>query len=236
LSRNERTRVLLAWGVHALTASGSVIGAGALVASARGDFSTAALLMLLALTVDSVDGTLARALDVSRHAARIDGRRLDDIVDYLNFVVVPVVFLVMLGGLPHWSLAAAPLLASAYGFSQHEAKTRDAFFLGWPSYWNVVAVYVWLLEISPFTCSALVVLFSIGVLIPLKYIYPSQMSVLRRTSTAGALLWILVVSVAVAWPEWARPLHLAEISLLYPLYYLGVSAWLGDWLGRGGRA
>jgi len=235
LSRKPSTRALLAWGVHALTASGSVIGVAALLASARGDFSSAALWMLLALAVDSVDGTLARALEVDRHAPRVDGRRLDDIVDYLNYVVVPVAFLMMLGSLPHWGLAAAPLLASAYGFSQREAKTRDAFFLGWPSYWNVLALYVWLLDISPLVSSVLVVFFSLGIFVPLRYIYPSQMSVLRTASTAGASIWIVVVSAAVAWPEWARPLHLTELSLAYPIYYMGISAWLGDWLGVRGR-
>ena len=236
MTREDPTRALLAWGIHALTASGSVIGLAALLACTRGDFRAAALGMLLALCVDSVDGTLARALDVGRHAPRVDGRRLDDIVDYLNYVMVPVVFLMMLGSLPHWSIAAAPLLASAYGFSQREAKTQDAFFLGWPSYWNVLALYVWLLDLSPATSSMLVIFFSIGVFVPLKYIYPSQMPVLRGASMAGALLWIAVTSAAVAWPDWAQPLHLAELSLAYPLYYMGASAWLGDWLGAWGRA
>ena len=236
VSRDDPTRALLAWGVHALTASGSVIGLAALIASTRGDFRAAALWMLLALFVDSVDGTLARALNVGRHAPRVDGRRLDDIVDYLNYVMVPVFFLLMLGSLTHWSIAAAPLLASAYGFSQREAKTQDAFFLGWPSYWNVLALYVWLLDLSPATSSVLVIFFSIGVFVPLKYIYPSQMPILRNASMAGALLWITATSAAVAWPEPAQALHLAEASLAYPLYYMCASAWLGDWLGSRGRA
>ena len=116
------------------------------------------------------------------------------------------------------------------------SKTQAAFFLGWPSYWNVLALYVWLLDLSPATSSVLVIFFSIGVFVPLKYIYPSQMPVLRGASRTGALLWSAVTSAAVAWPDWAQPLHLAELSLAYPLYYMGASAWLGDWLGAWGRA
>ena len=38
-----------------------------------------------------------------------------------------------------------PLLASAYGFSQVNAKTPDGFFLGFPSYWNIIAFYLYVL-------------------------------------------------------------------------------------------
>ena len=38
-----------------------------------------------------------------------------------------------------------PLLASAYGFSQVNVKTDDGFFLGFPSYWNIVAYYLFVL-------------------------------------------------------------------------------------------
>jgi phosphatidylcholine synthase len=32
--------------------------------------------------------------------------------------------------------------ASAYGFCQLDAKTGDHFFLGFPSYWNILAFYL----------------------------------------------------------------------------------------------
>jgi phosphatidylcholine synthase len=85
----------------------------------------------------------------------IDGRRLDDMVDYLNYVIVPVVFLVAAGYLTP-AVAAAPILASAYGFSQQDAKTEDDFFLGFPSYWNIVALYIWLLDVSQLVATAVV--------------------------------------------------------------------------------
>jgi len=141
------SRVALALGVHGLTASGAVVGVAALLAIGAQDFSLAALLMLVALFIDSVDGTLARAARVKEVLPRFDGRRLDDMVDYLNYVIVPCVFLVAGGLLPHWWAAAPPIPASAYGFSQVDAKTEDDFFLGFPSYWNVIAIYAWLLEV-----------------------------------------------------------------------------------------
>jgi phosphatidylcholine synthase len=215
-------RVGLAWGVHAFTASGAVVGAVALLAVVAGNLPQAAILMIAALAIDSVDGTMARAVRVAEVLPGIDGRRLDDIVDFLNYVIVPVVFLVAAGYLDPW-WAAAPILASAYGFAQHDAKTEDDFFLGFPSYWNVVALYVWLLDAEPLTATVVVVALSVAVFVPLKYVYPSKMPVLRRTTNALGGLWVVALALAVAAPELARRVRLAEITLAYPAWYFLLS-------------
>jgi len=223
-------RVVLAWGVHLLTASGAVLAAVALTAIARGAFGSASLLMLAALLVDSVDGTLARRVGVALVLPDVDGRRLDDMVDYLNYVVVPVVFLLALGALPHWSLGTLPILASAYGFAQREAKTPDDFFRGWPSYWNVVAIYVWLLGVSSLTATVVVMGFALAVFVPLKYVYPSKLRVLRGATLIAASVWGALLVAAIARPVPAERLYLAELSLFFPAYYLALSAWLGRWI------
>jgi len=227
-------RVALAWGVHAFTASGAVVATVALLAIASGDFRSAVLLMLVALTIDAVDGTLARRVEVERVLPSFDGRRLDDMVDYINYVLVPAVFLVATGALSHWAWAALPVLASAYGFSQSAAKTDDDFFLGFPSYWNVIAIYVWLLEVPPPWATATIALFAALVFVPLKYVYPSKMPVLRRTTAALALGCTALVTYAVLNREQADSLHLVEISLLFPVYYLAVS-WRFGGLHRADR-
>ncbi len=227
-------RVFLAWGVHLFTASGAVLAAVALFAIMGGRYGAAALLMLAALFIDSVDGTLARRVGVATVVPNIDGRRLDDIVDFLNYAIVPTVFLLALGALPHWSLSALPVLASAYGFSQREAKTEDDFFLGWPSYWNVVAIYSWLLDVGTLAATCWVVLFSIAVFVPLKYVYPSKLRVWRVPTVILALAWGALLVAAIVFPERSRALHLVEISLLFPAYYMALSAWLGGWI-RGPR-
>jgi phosphatidylcholine synthase len=219
--------VALAWGVHAFTASGAVVATVALLAIASGDFRSAVLLMLVALTIDAVDGTLARRVEVARVLPTVDGRRLDDMVDYINYVLVPAVFLVATGALSHWAWAVLPVLASAYGFSQSAAKTEDDFFLGFPSYWNVIAIYIWLLGVPPPYATAVIALFAVLVFVPLKYVYPSKMPVLRRTTAVLALTCIALVTYAVLNPERARSLRLVEISLLFPAYYIVVSWHLG---------
>jgi phosphatidylcholine synthase len=147
-------------------------------------------------------------------------------VDYLNYVIVPVVFLVAAGYL-HPAVAAAPILASAYGFSQQDAKTEDDFFLGFPSYWNVVALYVWLLDVTPLTASVVVIVLAIGVFVPLKYLYPSKMPVGRSAMAVLGVVWVVAVSVAVVAREATGPWRLAEASLAYPAMYLALSFWFG---------
>ena len=231
----ENGRRTLAWAVHALTASGAAVGLAALLETARGDPRSALLWMLLALVIDSVDGTLARRAEVERVVPRIDGRRLDDIVDYLNYVIVPVFFLAWTGRIEPLVLAGAPVLASAYGFSQTEAKTEDGYFLGFPSYWNVVALYAFLLDVSAAHTTAWLVGLSIGVFVPLKYLYPSQMTAWGRVMNGGAGAWILAAAALLLWPDLPGHRTLAWLTLAYPVGYVALSFWLGGFARRGSR-
>ena len=225
-------RRTLAWSVHVLTASGAAVGLAALLETARGNPRLALLWMLVALAIDSVDGTLARRADVERVVPRIDGRRLDDIVDYLNYVIVPVFFLAWGGRIEPLALAAAPVLASAYGFSQTEAKTEDGYFLGFPSYWNVVALYAFLLEVSAPVTTGWLVALSIGVFVPLKYLYPSQMTAWGRVVNVGAVVWILLVTALLLWPALPGHAAWAWLTLAYPVGYVALSFWLGGFSWR----
>ena len=180
---------------------------------------------------------MARALDVPGLLPRFDGRRLDDMVDFLNYVIVPAVFLVATGLLPHWAWAAAPVLASAYGFSHVQAKTEDDFFLGFPSYWNIVAIYAWLLGLSAGVIAAIVVR-----ALASSSSCPSSTST-RAGSGSGAARptsWrssaSSLVAFAVLDPERARARRLAEISLLFPAWYLLLSFRLGGLHRRRSRA
>jgi phosphatidylcholine synthase len=220
-------RITLAYGVHLFTASGALVGLLAVVEATRGNLQASALWMLAAMAIDAVDGTLARAVEVRRVLPTIDGRRLDDVVDYFNYVLVPAIFLVAGGFLIHPLWAALPVLASAYGFSQDAAKTDDGFFLGFPSYWNVIAMFAWLLQVSAPTCTAFVALFSVLVFVPFKYVYPSHLHVLKRTTAVLTALAAAVTVWALFDPERGRALFLPWIALAYVGYYFVLSFWLG---------
>jgi phosphatidylcholine synthase len=215
-----------AWSVHGLTASGAALGLFALLEAARGELRAAALLMLAAFAVDGVDGTLARAARVHEHTPQIDGRRLDDVIDYLNYVIVPCFFLAA-GGLVGSAWAAMPALASAYQFAQADAKTDDHFFLGFPSYWNFVALYAWLLALEPATVAAWLTGLSVLVFVPIRYVYPSRMTRFRRAMTLGAGGFTALLLAATLVPEPSLARGLAWLSLAYPVAYGVLSLRLG---------
>ena len=60
--------------------------------------------------------------------------------------VLPLLLIWRAGLLPEncEAVLLLPLLASAYGFCQTSAKTDDGYFLGFPSYWNLVAFYLYI--------------------------------------------------------------------------------------------
>src|SRR3972149_2031064 len=129
--------LVLAWLVHLYTALGAVIAFATVLCIEQKLFQEAFWLMFLAVAVDATDGTLARALRVKELIPWFDGDRLEDIVDYANYAIVPAYFLVRSELLPRqdalW-LVALPLLASAYGFSPKEAQTADHFICRFPSF------------------------------------------------------------------------------------------------------
>lgn len=211
----------LAWLVHLYTASSAAFGVWAVVAAFEGRFRLALGLMMLTLAIDSTDGALARALEVRRRIPWFDGRRLDDICDYFTYVIVPACFLIAADLLPHPAWAALPVLASAYGFSRDDAKTADHFFTGFPSYWNVVAAYLYLLDWSPAACASVLAVLSAGVFVPMRWIYPSRTRPLRALTVALLSLWTAVFTWLAVQPD-PDPIAL-RWTLLGPAYYAGLS-------------
>jgi phosphatidylcholine synthase len=221
-------KLVLAWLVHLYTALGAVIGFFTLLAIEQANFSEAFYLMALAVVVDATDGTLARAARVKESLPWFDGDLLDEIVDYFNYVIVPCRFLLGANLLPPldavW-LAALPLLASAYGFCQRDAKTADYFFLGFPSYWNIVAFYLYALQSPRWVNAFVIIALSILIFVPIKYIYPSRSPRFRaQTNALGALWGVIIVYAIYRLP--APPSALLFASLLYPAYYTALSLWL----------
>jgi phosphatidylcholine synthase len=216
------------WIVHLYTASGAFVGFLALYFIEQGNFPHAFWLMSLAVFIDATDGTLARLARVKESVPWFDGDRLEDIVDYLNYVVVPCLFFMRADLVPErhaLALAALVLLASAYGFCQKEAKTSDYFFLGFPSYWNIVAFYFYVLRTSPSLNAFLIVVFSVLVFVPIKYVYPSRTPTLRGLTMSLGVLWGILVLLTIALLP-GPPIAIVIGSLVFPAYYLALTVWL----------
>lgn len=220
-------RALAAWSVHFYTALGAVFGLLALHDTARGRYGMAFFWMAVATFVDSTDGILARAARVKTVVPQFDGTTLDNIVDYLDYVIVPLFLALQAPGfLPEgdaglWA-ASLSALASCYGFCRTDAKTPDHFFTGFPSYWNVLVFYLYVLGTPGWLNAAVLVFFAVLVFVPIRYMYPSRNPVARvRMWSLGALWGAMMFCLMYQFPAPSRLLAVA--SLFFPAYYVGVS-------------
>src|SRR5437660_2753492 len=190
--QNRRLRQFLAWCVHGYTALGLVAAAIMAVLIVRGDaaaFHWVFALMFVATLIDATDGPLARLVGVKEVLPGFDGRRLDDLIDFLTYTCLPLLLMwragILAGDSAWWLLL--PLLASAYGFCQVSAKTDDGYFLGFPSYWNLVAFYLYVLHMPPWGALVLVLVLALLTFVPSRYLYPTMRGRLNRiTNILGA--------------------------------------------------
>ena len=216
--------------VHLFTAAGSVIGLLGFAACSRGELRTVYILMLFTILIDSADGSLARRYRVREILPQIDGALMDNLVDFVNYSMLPAYVLLMTDLLPsQFRLpgAALVLFSSCYQFSQANAKTSDHYFKGFPSYWNLLVIYLALLGSSSWTNLAVVTACAILTFVPVCYVYPSRTRALRKLTLWLSLPWIillfsaLLVSGSSAFDRYSFPL--AVISLFYILYYFALS-------------
>ncbi|MCZ2126915.1 MAG: CDP-alcohol phosphatidyltransferase family protein [Anaerolineales bacterium] len=223
-SRPNLTRVILAWAVHAFTASGAVWALLTIFAIVEGDYKMMIVWMIASMLVDGFDGMLARWANVQKYTDGIDGALLDNILDYLNYVFVPAIFFIKADLLPH-SVALLTgvfiLFASAYQFTQKDAKTEDHHFKGFPSYWNIIALYLLLLDLPQWINFAVLIFLCVMIFVPLKYIYPSRNRRLRTltlglTYLYGAVgIWGLILYPNTpAWIVWASFVYVGYYAVL----------------------
>lgn len=221
-------RVVFAWLAHLYTALGLVCVAGIVVLIVKGDdasFRWAFGLMMVATAIDATDGWLARAARVHQVLPQFDGAALDNLIDFHTYTSLPLFLLWRAGLFPGafaW-LLLLPLLASAYGFSQVNAKTDDGFFLGFPSYWNIVAVYLYMLQAPPVVAAAIVVVFSILTFIPTHYIYASKGGPFALVINVGSGVWFFMLAAMLS-RRVGEARTLAWVSMAYPVLYLVLSA------------
>lgn len=216
---------IAAWAVHAYTATGAVLAFAAAWAVGHGDARFALAALFVATLVDATDGMLARQIRVKEVLPEVDGGRIDDIVDYMTFVLVPMLLLEASGGLSAaaaFPVVAVVLLSSMYGFVAPDAKSADYFFIGFPSYWNVVVLYLLLFDVPP-AANAIVLLALSGLIfVRIGYVYPSRTPALRKTTLLLGSVWgVLIGAIIWTWPSPPRALAIA--SLVFPVYYTVLS-------------
>lgn len=219
----------MAWLAHLYTASGAATALAAVLALEAGDLRATFLWLVAATLIDATDGVLARALHVKQRLPWFDGATLDNVVDYLTYVFVPALVVVKAGLVPSplaLPTGAAMLIASGYGFSRADAKvaTTDHFFTGFPSYWNIVAVYLVDWRLSPTVNAVILAVLVVLVFVPVRYVYPSRTLTWRPVTIALGAVWGVCLSMVI-WrlPDGGGGGVWSWLALVFPLYYLVLS-------------
>jgi len=191
-ARQSRHQRVLAFCVHLLTASGAATGLLALMAAIQRDWPAMFGWLAASLVIDAVDGAFARKLRVAEVLPRWSGEVLDLVVDFLNYVTVPV-FAIVTGGFmrPAFAIAAAVaiLISSAIYFADNKMKTDDAYFRGFPATWNLVAFYFFLLRPGEWTSLVAIAVLVVCTFVPFVFVHPMRVKRLRGLNMFLCGLW-----------------------------------------------
>jgi phosphatidylcholine synthase len=219
---------LLPWIAHIYTATGTVWAFLATAMTFAHNFRGAFIFLVIATFVDSTDGVLARAFNVKERTPEFDGALLDNIIDYMTFVFVPALIVWQAELVPApFPVAAAMLMSSAYGFAHSAAKVDagDHFFTGFPSYWNIVVAYLYILQLPRMTNAVILVILAVLVFVPLRYVYPSRTRTLQTpTLILGGTWAVLFTFLIFRLPATDGPW--IALSLIFPAWYVALSLWL----------
>jgi phosphatidylcholine synthase len=213
-----------AFSVHILTAAGAALALVALLAAARGGFEVMFLCLGIALIVDGVDGTIARALKVAELLPRWSGDTLDLVVDFVTYVFVPAYAIAAGGLLPPGLGPPAGMLIVMTGaiyFADRRMKTADNYFRGFPTLWNVVAFYLFVLKPEPWLAAGLVVLLAVLTFVPFKFLHPFRVARLRMVSMGAVVLWAILAAYALLRSLEPGPWVAAGLVAL-AVYFVGV--------------
>lgn len=150
------------------------------------------LWLVVAFTVDGIDGPLARRYHVKVNAPQYDGVLMDLIIDYLTYVFIPAYALFKSGLMPGWTGWFAIIVitfTSVVYFADTRMKTKDNSFSGFPGCWNMVILVLFATEPNFWVMTVLVAAIAIAMFLPLKFIHPVRTERWRTVSLPMALAW-----------------------------------------------
>jgi len=190
--KNVNKDKIAAWAVHGFTASGAVLGFLAIISIFNNDQVGSFLWLGLALLVDGLDGTIARKIGVTDKAPNIDGSTLDNLIDYLNYVIIPSVMIYWFQMVPNgWEMIipAGVFAVSLYTFANLNMKTDDYYFSGFPALWNIVVLYFYILNTNLYVNLIVIIFLSILTFIPIKFVHPLRVKKLRNITIFCTIIW-----------------------------------------------
>lgn len=222
----------LAWCVHLFTASGMLAGFMAILAITAKDWRTAMAWLLVALVIDGIDGTFARMFKTKEVLPKMDGKTIDNVIDFANYALIPAYFFYhtdLVNESWRLPLSFLILLISAIYYGKDGMISDDYYFIGFPVMWNVVIFYlVFVFSLNEFGNAAIIVIFSILHFVPVKFAYPSRATRLKLVTITFTAILLLTMPVIVwfypnvpTWLKWTANICLAFFGVLAVMDTLG---------------
>lgn len=233
---------IYAWLVHLFTSLGAVFGILAIIFSIEAAktivlgqtdlhhyyIKLSMFSIIMAIFIDSIDGSLARLVDIKK-LAPIDGALLDNIIDFTTYSIVPCIWIYVSAVVSQqWLIPIIIMItiSSSYQFCQLNAKTDDYFFVGFPSYWNVIVMYMLCFQSNQLINEIMITILSIFSFIPIKYIYLSRTEHISKSKLVKIFTFIFTMLAAIAtflalllYPL-KTPTPLVTIILVFTIFYI----------------
>ena len=217
---------ILAWSVHLFTASGMIVGFKALEMAYTGQTYQAIIWLLLAVFIDGIDGTFARLFKVKEILPTMDGKMIDFVVDFVNFVITPTVIFYHEKMVPNALLfpaVAGILIASLYHYGNKNQVTSDYRFNGFPAFWNLIIYYLFILKMDEFTNLIVISVFILLHFLPVKFLYISRLRI-NIIVTAFTLIVLITANTIVLtnYPNTPFGMRLFALIPILILFILGM--------------
>jgi phosphatidylcholine synthase len=209
--------------IHCFTACGAALGLAALLAAIDGRFAAMFAWLGVAFVIDAVDGSLARRFKVEEFVPHIDGVALDLVVDFLTYVVVPLVAVWRSNLLPpslSLIVCCAVCAASALYFADRRMKTHDLWFRGFPAIWNVLVLYMLVLRPAPLMATLIVIIAACLMFAPVVFVHPLRVVRLRGITMTATGVWSAAAIAAVAQDLSQADLLVKAALIAVALYFL----------------
>ena len=202
--------------IHLSTGFGIIAGFLSLIAVLNNNQKEAFIWLGIAFLIDSVDGTLARKFDVKKNLPHIDGKTLDSIIDFFNYVIVPSVMIYWFKYVPDQFIILIPLILifiSIYSYVNLNVLTNDNYYNGFPAIWNVVVLYFYIFGTDQTVNLFILVLFIILKFSPIKCIHPLRVKKLRYLSIFFTITWFLTSALLIFIKD-------SNIKTIYELFFM----------------
>ncbi len=198
-----------------MTVSNLLCGYASVVYSTRGDFDTAAVLIGIAMVVDTLDGYFARLT----HSQSAFGAELDSLADVVSFGVAPAILAFTWGLWPlgrfGWAAGFVYVTAAAVRLArfniQSSSATDKRYFAGLPSpaaasvTASTVFLYPWGLQDPRVAAPALLMLLVPGFLMvsTIRFRSVKAIDVGWRRSPRFLIIAVVIIAAIVSYPRYA---------------------------------